>query len=201
MNEMREYLVGNAGPVLFLIVFAEQIGLPIPAAPILVAAGALVADGTLSPWMAMLVTIVASLLADVIWFYLGWYGGDRMLRFLRRIFCYEDSSFARTERLFAKYDVPAVTAAKFLPWLGVVIPPLAGAFKMNFGKFLRFDLLGSILYGLVYIGLGVVFSAEVNGALELLGEVNLGTVTLIAALIVILFAWKKAVSEKGYKLC
>ena len=84
MSQLLRFLVGHAEAVLFVAVFAEQIGLPLPAIPILLATGALIADGTLNPLAAVGITVVASVLADLIWYYLGRYGGTGMLRFLQR---------------------------------------------------------------------------------------------------------------------
>src|SRR5215510_13018529 len=110
MNQMSQFLVSHSGPVIFLAIFAEQIGLPFPAAPLLVAAGALAADGALSPTMAASVTVVACLLADLIWFHVGRLGGGAFFNFLCRLSLCDPSYFARTERLFARHGMSAVAA-------------------------------------------------------------------------------------------
>src|SRR5262245_16598428 len=151
MNQLYRFLVGHAEAVLFAAIFAEQIGLPLPAIPILLAAGALAANGTMNPIIALGITVVASVLADLIWFYLGRRGGGRLLRFFRRLFFCDRASFEATERLFAAHGMSAVTGAKFVPWLGLLIPPLAGALRIRLGRFLAFDALGSFLYGTFYL--------------------------------------------------
>src|SRR5262249_54293385 len=71
--------------ILFLAVFAEAVGLPIPAAVAMVAAGAVAASGILSaPWV--FVTCVAALaLGDLIVFFLGRKLGWRLLAFLCKV--------------------------------------------------------------------------------------------------------------------
>jgi membrane protein DedA with SNARE-associated domain len=190
MSEMREYLASHTGPVLFLIVFAEQIGLPLPAAPLLIAAGALAVDGALSPSTMILLTIAASLVADGIWFYFGWRGGGRVLEMFRKLLRYDRSTFERAERLFALHGVWLVAGAKFLPWFGNLIPPLAGTFHMSIARFLRLDLLSSLLYGGFYIGLGFFFRTEVNTALDLLGQISFGKIGAVVAAALALWTWK-----------
>jgi len=180
MNELAQFLTSHAGVVLFLAILAEQIGIPLPAAPVLVASGALAADGGLSPVMAIAITVAACAPGDLIWYYAGRRRGNRMLQFLRKIFP-GDRSFSRSEHLFTKYGMAAVAGAKFVPGVSFVIPALAGAFRIHFGRFVWFDVLGSLLYGFFYIQLGSVFSHEISGAIKEVGE--WGFWTAMAALL------------------
>ncbi len=187
---MNQFLTGYAEPVLFLAIFAEQLGVPIPAATILVAAGSLAADGALNPGMALGITIVACVLADLIWFYIGRRGGAGLLRFLSRLALRDASGFERTQLLFTRYGMTAVTGAKFLPGLSLLMPPVAGAFGIGVGRFLRFDALGSFLYGVFYLEIGVLFSNEVNGVLELISRFGVASAVLALAPFVVFVAYK-----------
>ena len=71
MNDALAFLIRHGPLVLFIGVFIEQVGLPIPAAPLLLAAGALVAAGKMNWAVAICAVAVASLLADLIWYQLG----------------------------------------------------------------------------------------------------------------------------------
>lgn len=196
MNELRQFLVGHAEAVLFLAIFAEQLGVPFPAVPILLAAGALIADGALNPATALGITIVACMLADLIWFYVGRVGGNGPLRFLCRLFLRDASSFGRTERAFAKYGMSAVVAAKFIPGLGLLVPPMAGAFRIPVGKFLKFDALGSLCYGIFYLELGFLFSHQVTSMLELISQFGVVSAALVLAPLLIFVACKYAKRRK-----
>jgi len=70
MNEAPEFLVRHGAAVLFAAIFVEQMGVPLPAAPWLLAAGALAATGRINWFVALSAATVGSLLADLIWFYL-----------------------------------------------------------------------------------------------------------------------------------
>jgi membrane protein DedA with SNARE-associated domain len=134
--------------------------------------------------------MVACLLADLIWFYVGRRGGGGLLRFLGRPSLGDASSCGRTERLFASYGMAAVAGAKFLPGFGFLMPPLAGALGIGLGKFLRFDALGSLLYAIFYLELGVLFSHEVNRMLELSSRFGVAAAVLALALLMIFVAYK-----------
>ena len=83
MNGTVEFLVNYGYAALFACVLAEQIGLPVPAAPFLLAAGALAGLGKLA--LALLLAVVASLIGDTVWYYLGKMRGMAVLRLL--LFC------------------------------------------------------------------------------------------------------------------
>jgi membrane protein DedA with SNARE-associated domain len=199
MSQMSEFLVSHTGPVLFLTILAEQIGLPLPAAPLLVAVGGLAADGALSASSAIAISTAAYVLADLIWFFAGRRGGSNLLRFVSKFFLSDGSIFERTERLFARHGMWAVAAAKFVPVLGFLIPPLAGAFRVGPGRFLWFDFLGSAVYGIFYLTIGFLFSTEVTGFLESISHLGLGTAAVASAAIIIFVAYKYAHRQNAAK--
>jgi len=85
MNETNQFLMRHGLPLVFAAVFVEQMGLPIPALPLLLTVGALSASGKFSLLLGIFVTVIACLIADAFWFYLGRYRGNRVLGFLCRI--------------------------------------------------------------------------------------------------------------------
>src|ERR1051325_7818655 len=100
MNGTIEFLVRHGAAVLFAAVFVEQIGVPLPAAPWLLAAGALAGTDKMNWFVVLGAAVFGSVLADLIWFYLGRHGGLRMLSLLCRISLEPDSCVRRTEGFF-----------------------------------------------------------------------------------------------------
>src|SRR6266536_2923693 len=185
MNETLEFLVRHGAAVLFASVFVEQMGVPLPAAPWLLAAGALAATGRISWFVALSAATAGSLLADLIWFYLGRYRGQRMLNLLCRISLEPDSCVRRTQDLFTRYGMRGVVAAKFIPGLSTLAPPLAGISGVSAPRFFFYDGVGSLLYAGCFILVGVLFShqlEQVIAALASLGSGALGVVAGLAAL-------------------
>jgi len=162
MTASTEFLVNHGLPIVFGAVLLEQLGLPIPALPWLLGAGALAAAGKFSVHASIGLTAAACLIADAMWFYLGRYRGNRVLSFLCRISLEPDSCVRRTQNVFTKYGLKGVVIAKFFPGLSTVAPPLAGMSGIGIGRFLAYDALGSLLYAGSFILLGFFFSHQIE---------------------------------------
>ena len=136
MNETTQFLINHGPPVVFVAVFLEQMGLPLPVIPLLLAAGALSATGKFSPLLGLGITVLACLIADTFWFYLGRYRGHRVLGLLCRISLEPDSCVRRTQNVFTRYGLRGLVVAKFVPGLNTVAPPLAGMAGVQVSRFL-----------------------------------------------------------------
>src|SRR5215510_243429 len=162
MHGTLEFLLRHGYYVLPALVFAEQVGLPFPATPFLLAAGALAGRGHMNFWFCLALSTVAAVLADGLWYQLGRKKGISVLQFLCRISLEPDSCVRRTEGIFSKQGARSLIVAKFLPGLGLVTPPLAGIFRMRFRRFLLFDVIGSMLWAGAFLGLGYVFAGQIE---------------------------------------
>jgi membrane protein DedA with SNARE-associated domain len=166
MHRALEFLIKHGYLVLLAWVFAEQIGVPVPSLPLLLAAGALAGAGRISFWGSLALVTVASLAADCVWYLLGKIKGIHILQLLCKISLEPDSCVRRTEGVFAKQGARSLLFAKFIPGLGTVAPPLAGIFHMRARKFLLFDGLGSLVWGFSILGTGYVFSEQIESIAE-----------------------------------
>src|SRR5262245_57393905 len=138
MRDTLEFVVRHGTALVFAAVFVEQLGVPLPATPWLLAAGALAATGKVNWLMALTAATVGSLLADGLWFYLGRYRGHQVLRFLCRISLEPDSCVRRTNNVFTRYGMRGVILAKFIPGLSTLAPPLAGSAGISAPRFFSF---------------------------------------------------------------
>jgi len=182
MNELLHSWEGHDGIVVFIVVLLEQAGLPIPAAPCLLAAGSLCATGKASAANVIGLTILACLIADVAWFFIGRRRGKAVLSFLGRLALSNHNALERIEQSFARHGLPLVVVSKFVPGLGIVVPPLAGALKVEPVRFLLFDLLGSVLYAAAYLMVGIIFSEQVQAVLEMLPQLGFGALLVLVLL-------------------
>ena len=183
--------------IVFAVVLVEQIGLPIPAFPILIVAGALAVDGDTS-WPAVLaVSLAACLVSDYFWFRAGRHYGKRILKLLCRISLSPDYCVSQTEDNFKRWGPKALVVAKFIPGFNTIAPPLAGAMGTGIGTFLGYSVLGGLLWSGAGIAIGAYFHTSVDQVLAILG--TMGSTALIAlAGLLLLFICFKYVERKRF---
>ena len=196
MNDITQFLTGFGGLAVFAAVFADQAGLPIPAPPLLLAAGALVGGGKLDPALAVGMTALAAVLADSIWFCLGRQGSGRVLQLISRWSLARNSSSAHAKAVAARHGLWALAAAKFLP--GTVVPSLAGAMGMDLRRFLLFDGLAALFYGGLYITAGFLFHNQVQKVMVWFDRVGHGVLG-VGLVLVIGYVACKYVLRRGKK--
>jgi membrane protein DedA with SNARE-associated domain len=162
LNEAAEFLIEHGYSLLFGWVLVEQMGLPIPAIPLLVAAGALAGSGRMDLALAVTLALIAVLLADLFWYFLGRTRGGRILKLLCRISLEPDSCVRRTENLFVRHGAQSLLVAKFVPGLNTAAPSLAGIFRMPVRRFILFDSLGGFFWVATFTGLGFILTDELE---------------------------------------
>ncbi|HTK99502.1 MAG TPA: DedA family protein/thiosulfate sulfurtransferase GlpE [Pseudomonadales bacterium] len=180
--------------VVFINVLMEQIGLPIPAIPTLVVAGALSVAGQLAVVELFLVALVACVIADSLWYMAGRVYGSRVMKVLCRVSLTPDSCVSQTQSRFERWGVNALVVAKFVPGLATIAPPLAGATHIGWPRFLVFNTAGAALWVVVGLGVGVVFNAQIERAmlwLESTGSYALGIVVALLAVYVAYKWWER----------
>ena len=190
MQRLVALIVHYGTPLVWLNVFLEQIGLPIPAVPTLVLAGALSRDGKMSSTAIVAGSIAASLIADYIWFLLGRRLGYRVLRTMCRISLSPDSCVRDTEAKFERWGMPSLLVAKFIPGFSTVAPPLAGATKRGTLEFVVYDAIGATLWAGAAVAGGRAFHRAVDRVLIALERLGYWAVVLIASIIVIVVTIK-----------
>jgi membrane protein DedA with SNARE-associated domain len=170
MNVIVQFVVKHGYSILFASVFAHQLGLPVPGPLFLLAVGALAAAGKLGLVLALGLAVIACVLADWVWYEAGRRRGDKVLHFIHRLAQDPDAHDRRAKKTFARYGLPLVVLAKFVPGLDAVVPPLAGTSRTSRLRFLASDAVGAGLYSGAYAGLGYVFSHDLERAAAYAGR-------------------------------
>src|SRR6266478_716301 len=128
--------------------------------------------------------------ADSIWYQLGRRKGIRILQLLCKISIEPDSCVRRTEGIFSRQGARSLLLAKFVPGLGTVAAPLAGIFHMRLRRFLLFDAAGSLLWAASFLGLGYVFSGEIERVAEHLVALGGWLLVLLVAVLASYITYK-----------
>jgi len=154
ISQIADFVIRHGELLAFLYVFADQLGVPLPAIPALIGIGALAAAGKINTGLTLALIVAACLLADLIWYTLGRRMGSRVLRLLCKISLEPDSCVRRTENIFLRYGVRALLVTKFVPGLGAVAPPLAGVVGIGARRFALYSALGGLLWGGTWTAVG-----------------------------------------------
>jgi membrane protein DedA with SNARE-associated domain/rhodanese-related sulfurtransferase len=184
------HLIHTYGVLLvFGVVLLEQIGLPIPAFPVLIIAGARAVDNGDNWGLFLAASLLACLISDYFWFHAGKYYGKRILRLLCKISLSPDSCVSQTEDNFMRFGPKSLVVAKFIPGFNTIAPPLAGAMGTGTPRFIWLSVLGGLLWSGVGMGLGAWFHNSVDDVItwfETLGSTALMVVLALLAVFVLL---------------
>ena len=151
------FFVRYAYAILFLWVLVEQLGVPVPSIPVLLTAGTLSATHRVNAPLSILAVLAACVLADSTWYYLGRRYGNSVLKLLCRLSFEAATCVSKTEGYFTKRGAATLLFAKFVPGLSTVAAPIAGQTGMPYGRFLAYDMGGSLIWALTYLLAGRFF--------------------------------------------
>ncbi|HEY1678404.1 MAG TPA: rhodanese-like domain-containing protein [Candidatus Sulfotelmatobacter sp.] len=156
MNYLLSLIAPHGYALVFVLLLAEAIGFPFPAALALVAAGAAVASHVLLGTGVLVAAMVGLMIGDIAQFFLGRHTGWALLGFLCRLSMNPETCMLRSAESFYKRGKLTLVIAKFIPGVNTMAAPLAGSMKMRFWQFLRLDFLGALLYSVTYLLIGFV---------------------------------------------
>ncbi len=190
MNELTSLLAHYGLVFVFINVFLAQAGIPVPAVPTLMLAGALAVSGGLSLPAIIVVSVAASLLGDLIWYAAGRIYGLRVLQLLCRISISPDSCVRQTGDRFLRWGPRSLVFAKFIPGYSVVAPPLAGALQVRLASFLGYSTLSAVLWSGLAAGAGMIFYRQIDWVLAQLAQMGGYALMLIAAALALFIGFK-----------
>lgn len=184
-------LIAEYGLLLvFLNVLVEQAGVPVPAVPTMVVAGALAANGKLALAGVVLAAVLACLLSDLVWYWAGRRFGSGVMRTICRISLSPDSCVKQSELRFQRWRGRVLLIAKFVPGLSTVAPPLVGAMGLRIPAFVLLDGLGSLLWAGIAVGLGYAFAAQIDVVLAAMASAGTVAFELVLVLLALYIAAK-----------
>ena len=173
--------------VVVVNVLLDQIGLPVPAVPTLIVAGAVAAAGQMPLMPLFFWSVMACVAADCGWYLVGQRYGIRVLKTLCKISLEPDSCVSQTQMRFERWGINSLVIAKFVPGLAIIAPPMAGALRIGWPRFILLSTCGAILWVGVALLAGVLFRAQIERLLEHLSEfgsaAGAGVVIMLAAYI------------------
>jgi len=176
--------------LVFACVLVEQLGVPLPAYPLLMLTSALVARGQFNVVALGVTAVLACLIADNVWYLIGRASGRRVLRVLCRISLSPDSCVRQTESVFTRFGPASLMVAKFVPGFASVATALAGAMHIRRAPFLLFDAVGATLWVGVALALGWLFSPAIDDIVDTLARLGRWGLMLVAFALTLFVAFK-----------
>ena len=183
MADMIQFVVQHGYVLVFFWVLAEQAGLPLPAAPLLLAAGALAGQHQLNFALVVLTAATGSLVSDTFWYFFGKRKGAVVLGWLCKIALEPDSCVRRTETTFTKLGFRTLLICKFVPGLNTAAPALSATAGIGLPQFLLFDWLGAMLWAGAFAGLGLIFSNQLDRVAQDVAQFGSWALVLVVAAI------------------
>lgn len=185
--------------LVFANVLVEQLGIPVPAFPILIVSGALAARGEL-PWhWCLIAALAACLTSDTLWYNAGRRYGKRILRLLCKISLSPDYCVSQTEDTFLRWGPKSLLFSKFIPGFGTIAPPLAGAMGTRRIVFSAYTLGGAILWAGTGIGVGAIFAPSIDAVLDTLSTMGTTALIIIAAIVGLIMLVKYYERRRFYR--
>jgi membrane protein DedA with SNARE-associated domain len=187
IDQLLAALLLYGQPALFGVILIAAVGAPLPVNLMLVAAGSFAEQGEMKLWLVVVVACTASVLGDQIGYGLARWGGRRLVaRISRKIG--GDDKIKEVEELAKRWGGPGIFFSRWLvtslgPWLNVT----SGIAEYPWRRFILWVVLGDVLWVVLYVMLGYIFSDRVQAIAEVLGYLAWIILGFIAA--VIMF-WK-----------
>ena len=174
---------------------AEQVGLPVPAVPMLLAMGMLAGMQKISILACLFLATVAGVLGDCIWYELGRRRGHAILNLLCRLSLEPDSCVSNTKEKWNRFGSYTLIFAKFVPGLSTVAPPLAGLTRMPLRQFVAFDSAGTWMWAAAYIGIGYLFHNQMERGAQLAQQLGSSLLFLACAALALYIGWKYYIAD------
>jgi membrane protein DedA with SNARE-associated domain/rhodanese-related sulfurtransferase len=183
--------VGQYGLIIvFINVLVDQIGLPVPAVPTLVVAGAIAANGQMSLPAVFILGVLGCLLPDCGWYGIGQIYGIRVLKVLCRISLEPDSCVSQTQTRFERWGINSLVVAKFVPGLAIIAPPLAGAMRIGWLRFMALSIASAVLWVGSALIAGMLFRSQIEAFLLRLDDFGSVAAVIIVAALAAYIAYK-----------
>ena len=185
MQELIDLLHQHGLLLVFLVTLASRVGLPVPAAPLIVVAGGLVATQRMALLDLLLVSVLANVIADWVWYAAGRHYGSRIMRLVCRVSQSPDSCVLESEGMLTRWGGGSLVLAKFIPGVSLVAPPMTGAMRMPFWQFVFYDAVAALVWTLAYLLLGLVFRHQIEQVLAAMEQATWLALGLVGVLVVL----------------
>jgi len=187
LSSVMVLLVHHAYAVLFLWVLIEQGGLPVPSVPLMLAAGTMSAAHRLHVAYALPMVMLACLISDSAWYFLGQRYGSKILNILCKFSMEAATCVSKTQGTVTKRGAVTLLFAKWVPGLSTMAAPIAGQAEIPYSKFVFYDMAGTLMWASAWLFAGRFFGDLAKRSTEFFGTLSHFAVLLVVLMVV---AWQ-----------
>lgn len=194
MQAFVEFFTRVAGDwglwIVFAIVFLEtsaMIGLLVPGETTVLLAGALASQGVFDIGDLLAVVCVGAILGDTGGYLLGRKLGREFLLVHGRRFFIKPHHVSRTEGFFHRHGGKTVLFGRWVGFLRSLAPFIAGSARMHYGRFVAYDAVGAVSWGIAVVLLGYALGSSYHLAERWLGRISLFLVIFVIIGVLLLF--------------
>ncbi|MET7451637.1 DedA family protein [Streptomyces sp. NPDC005574] len=188
MHAITDWLSGLSGPVVYAVVaalvFAEDalfFGFVLPGETAVVLGGVLASQGKVSVWWLALVVVLAAIAGDSVGYEVGRRLGPRILG--TRALSRHADRVAKAREMIRRRGPVAVFFGRFIAFFRAMMPALAGVSRMPYRRFLFYNALGGLAWGVGFTLLGY-FAGTAYTRVEGLAGRGIAVVLALAAVTV-----------------
>ncbi len=198
LGDMLFSLVERYGYVIvFLGVVLEGVGIPLPGETVLIAAGVLARQGSLTLWETIVLGSLGAVVGGQVGYGVGRFGGRPfVLRWGRYAFVTPER-LGGAERFFERHGGRAVFLARFITGLRVFGTLVAGMSLMPWGKFALYNVLGGTAWAVATVSLGYFLWASVGLVEHWIGRISLLLVVALVLVVILRWSYRKAMRIRG----
>ena len=175
--------------LLFAIIFCETglVFLPfLPGDSLIFAAGTFAGIGELNFFVLLTLIFAAAVIGDTVNYEIGKHFGRRLLN-NKKFTIVKEENLQKADSLIAKYGSAAIFIARFIPIVRTIVPFVIGMGKLNYKKFITYNVIGGIVWVTLFLTLGYFFGnipvVADNFSLIIIGIVFLSILPIIIAYI------------------
>jgi membrane protein DedA with SNARE-associated domain len=189
-------LFANYGyAAVFIGMFLENAGVPVPGETMLLAGAALSRYGSLKLSLVVLAAIAGATLGDNLGFFIGRRGGRALVERYGALFGMTSARLSQFDRFFDRHGAKTVFVARFVTGLRVFGAILAGASRLSWSRFLFFNALGAIVWAVTFGAVGYALGYSWHTLEQWIGHSGLALLVLvgvIGALAMLRARWRRS---------
>ncbi|GAA0069725.1 DedA family protein [Clostridium sardiniense] len=175
---------------IFIATMLEYACIPLPSEIVLPAVGLSIANGRYSFILVLICTICAAIVGALISYAVGYFGGEIVIRWLKRKIPSSRKGIEMIENLFSNYGKSAVFFTRVVPFTRTYVSLLAGAERLNKPIFIVFSAIGIGIWNFVLLLIGFY----IGNNTELIGSIfrKYSTICILIVIVgIVIFIYRK----------